>query len=98
MSKLRPEHVGKLPPGEAADLKRDLREYRKAAREGLVAGLRILSTCGCTVSEAQEGIVYRLDQVPPLPLAGCTRSPCCCCDYAAVLPTESVERWIDSGT
>ena len=85
MARLGPEFVGKLPPGAAEDLARSLAEYRKSAKEGILNGVRILSGPGCPVSEGQEGTIYRVGEVPALPLKGCKRSPCCACDYSPVV-------------
>lgn len=85
MEHLSPEYIGKLPPGAAEDLNRSLRDYRRMATQGMVKGVQILSGPGCTVSEAQEGIIYDIDHVPALPLEGCKRSPCCACCYSPVL-------------
>ncbi len=79
------EYVGKLPPGAAEDLDQSLREYIEMAKEGTLQGVQILPGPGCAISEAQEGVVYQLDQVPALPLRGCKRSPCCACCYSPVL-------------
>jgi hypothetical protein len=84
MARLGPEHIGKLPPGAAEDLARELSEARELAKEGIVKGVKILAGPGCAVAEAQEGTVYPVDQVPALPLPGCQRSPCCGCDYLMV--------------
>ena len=85
MTKLGPEHVGKLPPGAAEDLAESLRNYREASKEGIVKGVEILPGPGCAMAEAQAGTVYPVDRVPSLPLHGCTRSPCCGCDYSPVM-------------
>ena len=85
MAKLGPEHIGKLPSGAAGDLARSLRDYRAAAKQGILKGVRILSGTGCAVSEEQEGVVYQVDQVPALPFEGCKRSPCCACCYSPVV-------------
>lgn len=85
MAKLGPEYIGKLPPGAAEDLAQSLRDYRTAAKQGILKGVQILSGPGCAVSEAQEGIVYHVDQVPALPFEGCKRSPCCACCYSPVV-------------
>lgn len=85
MAKLGPSYVGKLPPGAADDLAESLRGYKEAARQGIVKGVEILPCSGCAIADAQAGTVYPVDRVPTLPLHGCTRSPCCGCDYSPVL-------------
>jgi hypothetical protein len=85
MAKLGPEYIGKLPPGAAKDLQRELREIQASAKFGIVKGVKILPGPGCTIAEAQAEKVYPLDQVPNLPLPGCDRSPCCGCCYLAAL-------------
>jgi hypothetical protein len=84
VSKLGPEYIGKLPPGAAEELKSTLRQYRDLAKDGFVKGITILPGPGCAVAEAQEGTVYPVNQVPSLPLRGCSRSPCCGCCYSTV--------------
>lgn len=85
MARLGPEYAGKLPPGAAEELERSLNDYRNAAKDGVLKGVRILPGPGCAVSEAQEGVIYDIDRVPALPLAGCSRSPCCACCYSPVV-------------
>jgi hypothetical protein len=74
----------KLPPGAAADLRRELNACRKSAKLGVLAGVQILASPGCPVSEAQAGQIYPIDHVPSLPLPGCEREPCCACCYQGV--------------
>jgi len=85
MARLGPEYVGKLPPGAAEQFAESLAQYRRAAKEGILRGVQVLPGPGCAVSESQAGTVYPVDKVPPLPFKGCTRSPCCACDYSPVV-------------
>lgn len=85
MNKVNSKYAGKLMPGASADLRKNLNEYKKLFKEGLIKGVEVLGCPNCAVSEAQKGKVYSIEQTPKLPLAGCTRSPCCGCDYIPTL-------------
>ncbi len=85
MTKLSPKYVGKLPPGAKAMLRAELNSLKPLVKNGIVKGVIIMPGPGCSVSEAQAGTVYPLDEVPPLPLPGCKRSPCCACCYQGVV-------------
>jgi hypothetical protein len=85
MSRLGPEHRGKLPPGRKEQLARSLKGYRLAKASGALKGVKILAGPGCAVSESQQGKIYDLATVPRLPLPGCDRSPCCGCCYSPVV-------------
>jgi hypothetical protein len=85
MARSDPQYVGKLPPDAAEDLNHSLREFREMAKQGVLRGEQILAGPGCAISEAQEGVVYQLDQVLALPLSGCKRSPRCACSHSPVV-------------
>ena len=80
-SKLR----GSLPRGNAKAHSRFLTAARKAAKLGLVAGVEVLGCDDCGVSLRQKGVVYPIDHVPKLPIAGCVRSPFCACYYTVAI-------------
>lgn len=80
-SKLR----GSLPRGNVSAHSRFLTAVRKAAKLGLVAGVEVLGCDDCDVSLKHKGVVYPIDHVPALPIAGCVRSPCCACYYTAAI-------------
>jgi hypothetical protein len=85
MSRLGPEHRGKLPPGREEQLARSLKSYCQAQASSALKGLQILAGPGCAVSELQQGKIYTLAAVPSLPLPGCDRLPCCGCCYSPVV-------------
>ena len=85
MTRLGPEYRGQLPPGAAERNERALANCRNAARLGLLRGVEIVPSEGCSVSWVQRGSLYPVATVPSLPLAGCGRSPCCACSYAPLL-------------
>jgi hypothetical protein len=85
MAKLGPEFRGKLSPGAAEQNQSSLESYRKAIKQGAKLKVEILGSPDCPVSWAQNGKLYSIDGVPPLPLPGCDRSPCCGCCYAPVV-------------
>lgn len=84
MSSLYSKFRGKLPPGAAAQLQQVIRDARKLAKTGELAGIEILGCDECPVSKAQAGKIYSVDLVPSLPLPGCERSPCCGCCYVVI--------------
>ena len=76
-----------LPRGTAKVHWRFLTAVRKAVRLGLVVGVEVLGCDDCDASLNHRGVVYPIDYVPKLPIAGCVRSPCCACYYTAVIET-----------
>ena len=79
-----PEWRGRLPRGNAKAHLRFLTAVRKAAKLGLVAGVKLVGCDDCGASLKHENVVYPIDYVPRLPIAGCVRSPCACY-YTAVI-------------
>jgi hypothetical protein len=58
---------------------RSLRAFKNAQRLGLLRCVRISpGIAACDASRSQDGIEYRGNLVPPLPLAQCTQSYCEC--------------------
>jgi hypothetical protein len=58
---------------------RSLRALRNAHRQGLLHGVSITAGSGaCDAARSQQGALYAGDEVPRLPLAKCTVSPCAC--------------------
>ena len=85
MTSLGKEFIGKLPPGADNDLQATMEDCKQLAKDGLIRGVQILPSSGCPISESQADRIYSVGKVPSLPLPGCTRAPCCGCDYKAVL-------------
>ena len=59
----------------------NLARYKKSEARGIILGVEILSGDECSVASAHKGKVYPTAQALELPLAGCTREPCCACTY-----------------
>ncbi len=89
MAKLDPKYIGKIPPDCRENLTRNLKEYRKSAKDGIISGIEIHPGPGCSIAKEQEGMVYDVNNVPKLPLPGCKRSPCCACCYLPVVNEKS---------
>lgn len=61
--------------------KENLARYKKSETDGILLGVEILCGDECPIGAAHKGKIYSTSQVPELPLAGCTREPCCACCY-----------------
>jgi len=85
MAKLGPEFIGKLPPDALEILNSTLKDFDVHFKDGILKGVEILGCNNCALSMAQKGKVYNPSEVPSLPLPGCSRSPCCGCDYGPVV-------------
>lgn len=89
--------TGQLPPGAAEQLAKSIDSWRKS---GQVSGLEVLPPPDCEVAKAFVGKAFPLDHPPLLPVAGCTRSPCCACLYLPVIsePANTKPKGMSSMT
>jgi hypothetical protein len=78
------EFQGKLSLARAERLAITVERYRQAQGQGTKVELEILATPGCKASEAQAGKTYCLEEIPALPIPGCTNSHGCGCQYSPV--------------
>jgi hypothetical protein len=78
------EFLGKLSLARAEQLALTVQRYRQAQVLGIKVKLEVLATPGCLASEAQAGRTYTLDEIPALPIPGCTNSHGCGCRYSPV--------------
>jgi hypothetical protein len=74
--------VGILPLVRAELLAMTIERYRLAQASGIRVSIEILPTPGCLACQEQTGVHYSLENVPTLPLAGCTRLNGCGCVYS----------------
>jgi hypothetical protein len=74
--------LGVLPLARAELLAMTIEGYRLAQASGIRVSIEILATPGCLACQAQTGVRYSLDNVPTLPLAGCTKLSGCGCCYS----------------
>jgi len=83
--RLGPEFVGKLPPGAQDMLDRSLASWRES---GVVAFVQLVPPGDCPSSDPLDGMLFPIDRPPNLPIAGCSRKPCCGCDFVPILDDE----------
>ncbi|HVC34051.1 MAG TPA: hypothetical protein VNL16_11120 [Chloroflexota bacterium] len=69
---------------------RVLDRYRLGMKaRGAIRGVRILTgPDSCPTCRVHAGIVYRLDDAPIVPIAGCSHPGGCHCAYSAVMTYE----------
>lgn len=77
---------GKLPAGAAEQMQRQVDELRTSDH---CIGVELLAGPGCELAESLEGRTFGFDEIPELPIEGCTRIPCCGCCFIPVLSEDA---------
>ncbi|RME44079.1 MAG: hypothetical protein D6791_13995 [Chloroflexi bacterium] len=83
------EHVRR--PKDADYARRVLDRYRLGIRAGgAIQGVRVITgSDSCPTCRALAGEIYQPDEVPVIPIQGCTHPEGCRCAYTAVMTYET---------
>lgn len=81
---------GQLPDGAADMMARQIEGWKSS---GSCSCVELLAGPECDVAAKHNGERYAFGRIPELPFSGCTRHPCCACDFLPVI-VEKKEKMV----